>query len=98
MIQRAITVAVGFLLATLAVGCGCGDRAAYRSITITEMRGVGSGAWGPIEVDTSQLAGIERGRVEHADGCGNPSSELRLFPNRPIKIMIVPATQPAASN
>ena len=58
MIQRVTTVAGGFLLVTLAVGCGCGDRAAYRSITITEMRGVDSGAWGPIEVDTSQVPGI----------------------------------------
>ncbi|MDB5325735.1 MAG: hypothetical protein JWM57_1304 [Phycisphaerales bacterium] len=97
MIQRVMTLAIGFLLVTLAIGCGCGDRAAYRSITITEMRGVDSGAWGPIEVDTSQLPGIERGRAEHADGCGNPISELRLFSNRPIKIMIVPATQPVAS-
>ncbi len=52
---------------------------------------------GPIEVDTSHLPGAECERSERADGCGNPISELRFFPNRAIKIIIVPATQPADS-
>jgi hypothetical protein len=89
-----MSVTTSFLLLASVSGCGCGDLVASRSITITEMRGVDSGAWGSIEVDTSQLPGVERGRSERADGCGNPISELRLFPNRPIKIMIVPGTQP----
>ena len=95
--MKAVGSAVTLALCLFMVGgCGCGDRVAIRSITITEGLGGNSGAWGPVEVDTSQLPpdSVEH-RVDRIDECGNPVSELRIFPNRPIKIMIVPATGPS---
>lgn len=79
-------------------GCGCGDRAASRQLTIVEVGGVSSGEWGPMVVDTSQLPpGSVRSRSENdkSSGCYSPKSILQIFPNCPIKVLIVPATQPA---
>jgi hypothetical protein len=33
-------------------------------------------------------------RVEKQGSCGSPIVELQIFANRPIKIVIVPTTQP----
>jgi hypothetical protein len=82
------------LLASLA-GCGCGDRWGSRELRLMEMRGTGSGPWGPIEVDMSQLPpDATLKRVEKQGSCGSPIVELQIFANRPIKIVIVPTTQP----
>jgi hypothetical protein len=47
------------------------------------------------EVDTSQLppdAVVEH--VERGGSCDKPITQLRIHPNRPIKVVLVPTTQP----
>jgi hypothetical protein len=88
---------IGLIVIVLALGagCGCGDRWGSREIRLTEMRGTSSGPWGPIEVDTSQLPhDAVLKRMEKENSCGEPITELQIFPNQPIKIVIVPTTQP----
>ena len=79
----------------ITVVLGCGDPIPQRQITITEDQGMNSGPWGPVPVDASRLPpGSVQGRVDGIDGDGNPVSTLKIFPNVPVKILIVPATQP----
>ncbi|HVT89358.1 MAG TPA: hypothetical protein VHD56_10935 [Tepidisphaeraceae bacterium] len=74
-------------------GCSCGDVAGSREMRLTELRGTNSGPWGPIEVDTSQLpADMVLKRVEKKGTCGTSITELQIFPNRPIKVVIMPST------
>ena len=74
---------------------GCVDPVATRRIELIETRGVGSGTWGPFKIDISQLPpDAVSGFSEKTDGLDNWTTHLRVFANRPIKIMIVPATQP----
>jgi hypothetical protein len=73
-------------------GCGCGDRIATRRIEIVEL---GRGVTYPIEVDASRISqdsNVERS--EKTDDCGSPSSVLRIYPKQPIRIILVPSTQP----
>lgn len=91
--MRPLTVAAIPLLLIL-TGCGCGDRAATRHLTIVEARGPYS--VGAFDVDTSQLPpGAVEELHERQDGCGEPYTLLRLSPDRPVKIIIVPATKPS---
>src|SRR2546425_5021977 len=91
-----VAIATGLMAATLFVcGCGCGDRAAIRQLQLTEMFGSNSGPWGPIEVDLSQLPpGAVKKRVEKEGTCGAPITELQIFPNHPIKVVIMPKSPP----
>jgi hypothetical protein len=70
--------------------CNCGDTVAVRTLNITQWRG--NQTWGPYEVDVAPS--LVESRKEHQDGCGNPVTELQLATTQPVKIMIVPATQP----
>jgi hypothetical protein len=86
---------VGLLTVSVFVsGCGCGDRAAIRQVQLTELYGSNSGPWGPIEVDLSQLpADAVLSRVEKNGSCGAPITEIRIQPNQPFKVVIVPIAQ-----
>jgi ankyrin repeat protein len=89
---RLVALFVGvFFLA----GCGCDDTVARRELDLNAIEGA-PGQSVPIAIDTSQLpqAKIDN-RVERKDGCGNPITELTIFSNVSIKVVLVPVTQPA---
>lgn len=86
-------IVVGIFVAAITVGCV--DPITVRRLELTEARGVDSGTWGPIELDTSQLPqDAVSDYKEQTDGLNNWVTTVRIFPNRPIKIVIMPATQP----
>ena len=94
--MKALNVMVSVIFLGCLSGCGCGDTVAARKLVLTEHRGVSSGDdWGPFIIDTSQLPpdAISK-RVEKKDVCGGPITELLIFPNRPIKIVLMPTAQP----
>ena len=92
--MRIVTYAISLASLICAAGCGCGDTVAQRRLLLTEDRGISSGAWGPFEIDASQLPAAVYQRIEKRDACGNPVTELRISPNRPIKVVLMPSTQP----
>ena len=71
-------------------GCGCGDRPAYRSLELWQYRG--DQAWAGYLIEVSPALVAER--TDRKDDCGNPITEIKLEANKPVKVMIVPATQP----
>ena len=75
---------------------GCVDPVATRKLNIVEVRGVDSGTWAALELDTSAVPSASVQRRERTDGVGQPISEVRLFANQPVKLLLVPATQPSA--
>ena len=84
-------------------GCGCGDRVAVRQLQITQLSGYSAESptgtpWPSFDVDTSQIppADIER-VVERRDGCGNPTTEIKLSSNSRLKIIIVPIDHPTTA-
>lgn len=93
-IARIVAALISFVLLA---GCGCGDTPATRQLQITEYVGWPSGS-GPIIVDFAQLPpGSVEKRIERKDACGHPITELRIGANCPIKVVLVPMTQPARS-
>jgi hypothetical protein len=75
--------------------CGCGDMVDTRKLSITEMRGYSEG-WGPLELDASRapvVGGVHR--VERRNWLGQPVTEVRFTATQPVKLLLVPATQPS---
>ena len=99
MLRTVGTTVIGFALALIA-GC-CGDMRFSRELVIVDHRGEDSRYAHPIEVDTSQLdAGAVESRKD-GDGswwCYEPKTVMHISPNVPIKVLIVPASQPSNAN
>ena len=70
-------------------GCGCGDTAAVRHLTVFQFRGVHTSQ----AFDVEAPDGVIVSRSERKDGCGNPITDLRITADQPVKIVIVPTTQ-----
>ncbi len=88
-----------FLLAPLAFsaeGCYLGDRAADRTLTIYQMQTTQTYI-GPFQIDASRLPpdAIES-RVDRGTE-GDPVTSITLKQDYPVKILLVPATQPRAA-
>ena len=97
MTRIMVTALLGAILLT-ASGCGCGDRVFSREVVIIDHRGDGSQYAHPIEVDTSQLgpAAVKSRRDENASRmCDEPRTVIELRSTVPIKVLIVPASQPS---
>ena len=98
MRRTTATVLPGGVVLFLLSGCGCGDREFTRDLVIIDHRGDDSHYAHPIEVDTSQL-GPDAVR-SRKDGnaswmCYEPHTVIDLRSTVPIKVLIVPASQPS---
>jgi hypothetical protein len=96
-LQARFPLLIAMIIAACFIGgCGCGDTIANRRVEIVEPTGFSADSvrLQPLDVDTSQLPPGTIKRTDRKDQCGNPVTELRLFPKGGIKIMIVPTTQP----
>jgi len=83
------------LFALVIVLAGCDHNlSTKRYLNITEVCGVSSGPWGPLELDTSQVPSASVIRTEEKDIYGDPVTTIRLMANRPVKLFLAPATQP----
>jgi hypothetical protein len=80
--------AAGLLL--FASGCFLGDRASTRTIEITQFQ---STALGPFELDTSQLP-LGAVTLHQEDNMGGPVTKVTVDIHHPVRIVLVPATQP----
>jgi len=73
-------------------GCFLGDRVATRAVEINQMQSTQS--LGPFEIDTDQLPmGAVRLKQEK-DHWGNPVTKVTVDVFHPVRIVLVPATQP----
>jgi hypothetical protein len=100
MIRTTIAALFGVILFLLS-GCGCGDRVFTRDLVIVDHRGDDSHYAHPIEVDTSQLGpdAVESRKDGNASWvCYEPHTVIKLRPTVPIKVLIVPASQPSSAN
>jgi len=79
-----------------AAGCIHGDRAADRILTIYQMQDMRTDT-GSFQIDASRLPpdAIES-RVDRGSN-GDPVTSITLKQDYPVKIMLVPATQPRAA-
>jgi hypothetical protein len=95
-----VTAVVGVVLFLLS-GCGCGDGRFSRELVIIDHRGDDSHYAHPIEVDTSQLGpdAVESCKDGNASWmCYEPQTVMHISPKVPIKVLIVPASQPSSTN
>ena len=97
MLRRTMVVRAFGSLLVLIAGC-CGDTRFSRELVIVDHRGDNTRYANPIEVDTSQLDSdaVESRKDGNASWwCYVPKTELHLSPKVPIKVLIVPASQPS---
>jgi hypothetical protein len=97
MLRTSGIVLVGSLLMLFA---GCCDSRHSRKIVIIDHQGNGSDFYADhIEVDTSLLGdgAVESRKDQNATWwCYEPKTVMHISPKAPIKILIVPASQPTA--
>jgi len=87
-----VTVAAAGLLVS-ASGCFFGDRVATRTIEIRQDKSTETYR-GPFEIDTSQLPQGAVTSHQEEDRWGNPVTKVSVDANQPVRIVLVPATQP----
>jgi hypothetical protein len=89
--KRALPTIVSVALPFVAVGCGCGDRFAYRRLDLTA---TGLASPPPFEIDTSRLPPGAVRSTQKQDHCGQWTTVMSVHAQRPFKVVLVPTTQP----
>jgi hypothetical protein len=96
-IMTAIRLVGVFGGAFFLAGCGCGDLAARRQATITQIDAIGDPSPGqPFEVDASRLP-ADWGAVQteqSKDSCGSPVTRIIVPQGHGIRLILAPTTRP----
>ncbi len=80
-------------IALTATGCLFDDTAANRTLQVSQLQS--TGRLGAFAVDTSRLPpGVVVERNDGTDRHGCPVTSLKLDTGYPVRIVLVPATQP----
>jgi hypothetical protein len=82
------------LIAAFMFAAGCiGDRAADRNLSLYQLQSTQTYS-GQFMIDTTKLPANAVVRTESTDHWGNPVISLTIRQDCPVKVLVVPATQP----
>jgi hypothetical protein len=91
--KRVLATVVAAISLLFANGCFFGDRFATRTVEIMQDRSTET-YQGSFEIDTTQLPLGTVTLHQEEDRWGNPVTKIKVDQSHPVRIVLIPATQP----